>query len=247
MKSNVTSFLESLEELNNANTITIKIPSTDRGVEFKLASVSQQKELIGTVFGSEVEGAFKRLNIFNDIIETNSKEDLNFLIVDRDTIILEIRKELIGSSFLKDGVEFDLNDLKPIDMSSINLTKVVKHDGITANLAVPTLKIDTTINKKILDELSKIPSELEKIKQNFNLIISHEAAKYVVDVTIDGMTIVFDEISVYERAKIIDKLPLKLNQKIIDYVSSTKRSLDTALTFSNGIFVEIAAGFLSGD
>lgn len=247
MKSNVTSFLESLEELNNANTVTIKVPSTGKDVEFKLASVSQQKELISTVFGSDVEGSFKRLNIFNGIIETNSKEDLNFLVVDRDTIILEIRKKLIGNSFFVDGVEFDLNDLKPVDVSSIELTKVIEHDGITVNLAVPTLKTDTTVNKKILDELSKITSELEKIKQNFNLIITHEASKYVVDVTINGMTVVFDEISVYERTKIIDKLPLKLNQKIIDYVSLTKRVSNNALKFQNGIFVEIAAGFLSGD
>lgn len=246
MKSNVKSFLENLEELNNSNTVTVKIPSTGNEVEFKLASVSQQKELLSTLFGDSVESIFTRTNVFNRIIEANCKEDLDFLIIDREAIMLAIRKKLFGSSYSIKGVKYDLDNLTPIDTSTLDLTTVVEYDGIVANIAIPTLKTDTDINLKILDDLSK-QIGTDNINEKFALIATHEVSKYIADITINDITIVFDEISVYERVKIVSNLPLKLNTEIVNYITVIKELVEQALTLPDGIFVEIAAGFLSGD
>ena len=96
MTSDVKSVLGSLQELNNANTVSIKVPSTGKNVSFKLASVSQQKELLRSAFDG-VDGVIKRANILNKIITDNSTSDTDFLIIDKNVILIELRKASVGS------------------------------------------------------------------------------------------------------------------------------------------------------
>lgn len=246
MKSNVKNLLGSLKELNESNTIKVTVPSTGKKVDFKLASVSQQKELIRTVFDG-IDGVIKRTNIFNKLIKDNCTEDVDFLLIDRQSILIDIRKETIGAEYKLKDVVYDLNDLKPFDKSSIKLKKKVTHDGITVNLAVPTLALDTEINSKIEAEFAKVTSEDEKVKQSLDLIVSYETAKYIVDVTVGDETIEFSDISAYERKEVVNNLPLALNNKILDYIGTIKDATDKSLTLSDEVVVEIDSNFLSAD
>lgn len=246
MKSNVKNLLGSLKELNESNTIKITVPSTGKKVDFKLASVSQQKELIRTVFDG-IDGVIKRTNIFNKLIKDNCVEDVDFLLFDRQSILIDIRKETIGAEYKLKDVVYDLNDLQPFDKSSIKLKKKVTHDGITVNLTVPTLTLDTEINSKIEAEFAKVTSEDEKVKQSLDLIVSYETSKYIVDVTVGDETIEFCDISAYERKEVVNNLPLALNNKILDYIGTIKEATDKALTLSDEVVVEIDSNFLSAD
>ena len=246
MKSNVKNLLGNLKELNESNTIKVTVPSTGKKVDFKLASVSQQKELIRTVFDG-IDGVIKRTNIFNKLIKDNSKEDVDFLLIDRQSILIGIRKETIGTEYNHKGVAYDLNDLQPFDKSSIKLSKKVTHDGITVNLAVPTLDLDTEINSKLEAEFAKVTNDDEKVKQSLDIVVSYETAKYIVDVTVGDETIEFSDISAYERKEVVNNLPLALNNKILDYIGTIKDATDKSLTLSDEVVVEIDSNFLSAD
>ncbi len=247
MKSNVKSLLSNLQELNETNTIKVNVPSLGKKVDFTLASVSQQKELIRTVFDG-VDGVIKRTNILNKLITDNCiAEGVEFLITDRPSILVDIRKNTIGSTYKHKDVEYDLNDLPAINAKSFKLKKKVTHEGITVNLKVPTLTLDSEVNKKVETEFSKITDEQEKVKNSLDLVVAFETAKYVTDVTIGDESLSFDDISVYERRQIINNLPLALNNKILDYIGTIKEATDDALTLADEVVVEIDANFLSSD
>lgn len=246
MTSDVKSVLGSLKELNNANTVTIKVPSTGKNVSFKLASVSQQKELLRSAFDG-VDGVIKRANILNKIITDNSTEDVDFLITDKNVILIELRKASVGSDITIKDVKYDLNDLSVFKKSDIKLKGSVTHDGITAKLKVPNLTLDTEINTKLGAELAKVTDQQEKIKQSIDVVVSYETSKYIDSIKVGDAVIVFDEISSYERREIVNNLPLKLSNKILDYIGEIKEVTDIAITFDEEVIVEIDASFLSAD
>ena len=210
MNSNVKSFLSNLQELNDANTITIKVPSTGKNVSFKHASVNQQTELLRSAFDG-VDGVIKRANILNKLITDNSTTDVDFLIIDRNTILIELRKESVGSDINIKETKYDLNDLPTFKKSDIKLKATVSHDDITVKLKVPTLTIDTEINTKLGNELAKVTDQQEKIKQSIDIVVAYETSKYIDSIKIGDVEIAFTEISSYERKEIVNNLPLKLS------------------------------------
>ena len=247
MKSNVKSLLSNLQELNDANTIKVNVPSLGKKVEFKLASVSQQKELIRTLFDG-IDGVIKRTNIFNKLITDNCvTEDVEFLLSDRQNILVDIRKHTIGSKYKLKDVEYDLDDLPALDMKSFKRKKKVSHDGIAVNLKVPTLTLDSEVNAKVEAEFAKVSSDDEKVKQSLDLVVAYETSKYITDISLGDETIVFEDVSVYERKQLVNSLPLALNNKILDYIGTIKEATDKALTLSDEVVVEIDSNFLSAD
>jgi len=246
MNSNVKNFLNNLQDINDANIITIKVPSTGKKSSFKLASVNQQKELLRTAFDG-VDGVIKRATILNKLIIDNSVDDIDFLIIDKPAILIKLRSESIGSEIkIKDNT-YDLNDLPEIDLKDIKLKATIQHEGITAKVKVPTLQLDIDINDKLAAELAKITLQEEKVKQSVDIVLAYETSKYIDSIKIGEDEIKFDDISSYERKEIVNNLPLKLNNKIIDYIGSLKQVTDAALTFSDEVMVEIDSSFLSAD
>jgi len=169
MDSNVKSFLSNLQELNETNTATIKVPSTGKNASFKLASISQQKELLRSAFDG-VDGVIRRANILNKIITDNSKSDVEFLLIDKFAILIGLRKQSIGRDITIKEERYNLDDLPQIKKSDIKLTDTVSVDNITVNLKVPTLKLDSEINSKLEKELAKYQDQEEKIKQSVMLL-----------------------------------------------------------------------------
>ena len=246
MNSDVKSFLSNLQELNDANTVTVKVPSKGKNASFKLASVSQQKKLLSSAFDG-VDGVVKRANIFNSLITDNSVEDNDYLIIDRPAILIGLRKESVGSKVTIDDVEYDLNDLSPIKKSDVELKSTISHDGIKVAVSVPNLEVDSNINDKLIAELAKITNEQEKLKQSISLVVSYETSKYIDSIEIGKDVVKFSDISSYERKAIVDNLPLKLSNKILDYIGGVKAVTDKAVTFDDEVILEIDASFLSTD
>lgn len=246
MNSDVKSFLSNLQELNDANTVTVKVPSKGKNASFKLASVSQQKKLLSSAFDG-VDGVVKRANIFNSLITDNSVEDNDYLVIDRPAILIGLRKESVGSKVTIDDVEYDLNDLSPIKKSDVELKSTISHDGIKVAVSVPNLEVDSNINDKLIAELAKITNEQEKLKQSISLVVSYETSKYIDSIEIGKDVVKFSDISSYERKAIVDNLPLKLSNKILDYIGGVKAVTDKAVTFDDEVILEIDASFLSTD
>lgn len=243
--SSVKDFLSNLEKINSSNTISINIPSQNKDVDFKLISVNQQRKLMSTAFDG-IDSVVKRSITLNNIVVENSLEDIDYLTIDRNTILLELRKKIRGSKYKANKKEYDLNDLSPIYIDDLEVEKQISGDSITINLHVPTLSVDTLINKKIQDELLKSDGSKDTGK-NIEMVLSYEICKYIVDITIGEESICFADISVYERNKIVNNLPLSLNNKVIDYIGEVKDISDKALTLPDNVIVEIGSSFLSTD
>lgn len=246
MNSNVKSFLSNLQELNDANTVTIKIPSTGKNASFKLASVNQQKELLRSAFDG-VDGVIKRANILNDLITNNSTDEIDFLIIDKPAVLIGLRKESVGKDITINDETYDLNDLPSIKKSDVKLKASVTEDGINVKLKVPTLAIDSEVNTKLAAELAKVTDQEEKIKQSVSVVVAYETTKYIDSIKIGDDEVVFGDISSFERKEIVNNLPLKLSNKILDYIGSIKKVTDKTITFSDEVIVEIDASFLSAD
>ncbi len=246
MSSNAKSFLSKLKDLNDANTVTVKVPSTGKNAEFKLASVSQQKELLRTAFDG-VDGVITRIAAANQIITDNSVDDIEFLIIDKPAILIALRDASIGTKIKVKDEEYDLKDVKSIKKSDVQLKHKVEHDGITVDLKVPTLAVDTEVSTKLAKEFAKYETVEDKIKQSVDVVVAFETVKYIDVVTVGEDTISFGDISVYERKEIISNLPLALNNKIIEYIGAIKEVTDKAMTVAEEVVVEIDASFLSSD
>ena len=246
MNSNVKSFLSNLQELNDANTVTIKVPSTGKNASFKHASVNQQKELLRSAFDG-VDGVIKRANILNKLITDNSTTDIDFLIIDKNVILIELRKESVGPDITINETKYNLNDLPTFKKSDVKLKATASHDDITVKLKVPTLAIDTEINTKLGTELAKITDQHEKLKQSIDIVVAYETSKYIDSVKVGDAVIVFNEISSYERREIVNNLPLKLSNKILNYIGDIKAVTDRSITFDEEVILEIDASFLSAD
>ena len=246
MSSTAKSFLTKLKDINDANTVKVKVPSTGKSSEFKLVSISQQKDLLRTAFDG-VDGVITRSIAANNIIIDNSVDTKDFLIIDKPAIFIALRKASIGSKIKVEEKEYDLNSVKPIKKSDVKLKHVAEHDGIKVDLKVPTLAADNEVAKKLATEFAKFESVDDKLKQSIDTVIAYESIKYIDKVMVGEDTIEFTDISVHERVEVINHLPLALNNKIIDYIGSIKEATDNAMTVADEVVVEIDASFLSSD
>jgi len=58
--------------------------------------------------------------------------------------------------------------------------------------------------------------------------------KYIKSVEFDGNVINFPEISIKDRVKIVDNLPISINQKIVNYIQDIKKIENEWLTVEVG-------------
>ena len=246
MSSNAKSFLNKLKDLNDSNTVTVKVPSTGKDVEFKLASVKQQKDLIRTTFDG-LDGVIGRASVINKIITDNAVSEEEFLTIDVPGVMIALRNASIGSEIKVKDKKYNLNNVTPVKKSDVKLNHSVEHDNIKVDLKVPTLAVDSQIAEKLSKEFAKFDTIDDKLRQSIDTVISFESAKYIETVTVGEDAITFADISVHERVDIINHLPLTLNNKIVEYIASIKEVVDKALTVAEEVVVEIDAGFLSGD
>lgn len=247
MKNDVKSFLTDLKQVNDSRTVSIVVPSTNKKATFKRFSVTQHKQLIRAAFDG-IGGNVESQNIFNKIIKDNCSEEIDFLLCDRDSILLELRKVSVGTDFKINNKTYNLAELKPYDITDIELTATIvdEDSSLKVDVRVPTLDTDSKINTKAIAELGKL-SEDQQRKRSVEILLIYEIAKYIDTVKISDIELKFDDISIYEKVTIINELPMTVNNKIIDYITKTRAVGTKSLTFDDGAEVSIDAGFLSAD
>lgn len=236
--------IKDLDDLNKQNVIKVTVPSSKEEVEFKLFNVSQHKDLLKSAFEG-YEGVVRSGVIFNDIIINNSDVDYEFSLADRSYILTQIRKESLSSTYKVGSKEYDLNDLPEPDFD-FTYTYEVEYKGITAKIKVPTLVRDTIVSKKLVSEIAKL-NEKQRETDAVNIVLTYEIIKFVDSVEVGENVFNFDNFNLYDSKKLIDSLPLKLNNMIVEVISEFRKQEDKNITFDDGIAVEIDASFLSSD
>jgi hypothetical protein len=245
MNADVKSFLSVLKEVNDTNTISIKVPSLGKKASFTLFNVNQQKQLLRAAFEG-VEGTIKQGSIFNNIVQDNCSVKKDLLVTDKVPIILEMRKSIVGDTVVIEGEDYSLATLGEYDTSDLKIEDEVDASGITVQLKVPTLAGDTDTNSKMINEISKMTDQKKRV-ESIDLVLIYEITKYIDTVCLGDNLVDFKELSIYERKAVVNELPLAVNNKVIKFISNTKDVETSNLKFEDGTVLTIDTSFLNAE
>jgi hypothetical protein len=243
--SDVKSFLDELRELNDKELIDVFVPSINKTVPFKPLSVKQQRDVIKTLLGS-VESSISISTVFNNIIKENTTQKIDFKYYDRNKILLDIRRQSVGDNITIEKEVYNLNTL-PTYSFKPKETATFEYNGITVKVGIPTLEEDTKITDKSITEISKLTADDKKTGHSISLLLVYELMKFVQTIQIDNNIIVLSELGTFDRKNIIENIPLKLNNIILDFISTYKESEQELFTFNNGTKLNIDASFITGE
>ena len=204
-------FLKKLSSLKND--FKVYVPSLKKEVVAKPITLKQQKDIISTSING-VLGALQFAETINNVILSNVEGD-DFFAFDRIPIILGLRAHSLGDKVKADNGEIvSLSPclLKAKTPTKFKLTSKVSIDDIKIDLRMPTLTEENKIIKKCILDIDKLKDE--NLSEAMGLIYIFELIKHIDSVTIDDQTVVFNDLKVVDRLKIVEELPLELYEKI---------------------------------
>tara|TARA_R110000772_G_scaffold113691_3_gene217982 strand:- start:2546 stop:3316 length:771 start_codon:yes stop_codon:yes gene_type:complete len=240
----LSNFIKDLDSLSEKNKTKLTVPSQGKSYNFSLFNVQQHKSVLKTAFEG-FTGVIKSNNIYNDILKDNCEEPVEFSLADRSYVLLGLRKESLSNNYIVDDERHDLNKL-PEPSFDFKYEDVLEYNGITVEVVIPTLARDTAINKKLISELSKL-TDNKKEKETLNMAVTHEVVKFIKSVKLGDNIFVFDDFNIYESKKLVESLPLKLNNEVLLWIGEFKKKEEKNLTLEDGTIVEIDASFLASD
>lgn len=216
MENDVKQFIDSLNSVKN----TFEVNQITTGKKFNCFPISfkQQKSLISTVTDGVV-GVLKFQRLLNDIIVENTQEK-NWSVVDKIPVILKMRIESLGGNVKTDSGDLDITTipiLKNIDVES--LTKKLG-GAIDITVGAPTLAEENVVLDYAINLLKK---EGDKdVGKNIGNIYTFEIIKFIKSVKFGDNSLEFKDLSVDNRIKVIENLPLSTNKEIVNFIEQLK-------------------------
>jgi hypothetical protein len=244
--SDIKQFIQQLETINDGEVIDITIPSLKKKGRFRALTVKQHKDIIKTVMEG-FDGSIKTPVTFNNILKENSiDKNIDLKLYDRNHILVELRKATIGNKVKIGDTTFLLSELPKFNFE-YDVEPLIDYKNIAVELEIPNLEKDTHITEKSMFEFSKLSTEEKKVKDSINILLTFEIIKFVKQVKIGELVLSFDKLSLHEKKSIVDTLPLRLNNDIVDYISKYKEYEQSLLTFADGTRLTIDASFLTSE
>jgi len=242
----VNSFIDKLNKLKTEDTVTLKLTSCDKEVQFTRLDVKQQKKLLKHAMdgANGIASCLKELNtiIFDNIVDKTT----NLSSIDKYPILISLRKKSLGDKINIEGNTYSLEQL-PTYMKlpkSLTLAEVEEH-GITVCLELPSLKADTEYLTKIIQEVSKVKEN--QAVETIAVMYTYEIIKFISKIRFSEGEIDFNLIPINERKTIVDNLPVTLNQQILNFINTVREFENNFITFSDGVVVPINTLFLTGE
>lgn len=222
MEDSTKTFLEKLQELKERK-IKVDILSTGKKIDASPLSFKQQKDLISTIADGSI-GSLRFQKFVNDIISQNTG-DLSLKVTDKLLIIIQLRMDSIGKMIKigDDEVEISLDkilNLKPLTSKNIK-------GEIKIELEVPTLVEENKIILATIETLKKDGDQ--EVGKNVGSIYTYEILKYIKNISFGEHVVVFQDIPIRDRVKIVDNLPVATNKEIISFVQDIKKLESDAL------------------
>ena len=243
--SDIKSFLDELKQLNEKDCFDVFVTSIDKKVPFKALSVKQHKDIVRSLLGG-VEGTVLVTKIFNDIILENSTQFSDFKLYDRNKILVELRKQSISDKVTIDDKDYLLSEL-PEYKAVFKVSSEFSYKGIDVKLTIPSLELDSKITEKSVIEISKFTSDEKKVSNSINILLAYEIMKFIETIKIDDTLITFSELGTYDKKNIIENLPLKLNNDILEFITAYKEYEQDLFTYSDGAKLNIDGSFLTSE
>jgi hypothetical protein len=216
-----------------------KIDLFDTEVELRPLSFKQQKLLITSGLNG-VAGVLSFLKILNDIlIENTGDEDLK--VYHKIPLVLHLKNAISNADLVRNDTVIKINDIiKNIKPFNHKDTAVVEGNGFSINLKIPTLKDENKIISACIEEIRK--TTVDDISKNVSLIMSYELPKFIESITFGTETLIFKDLSMNERSKIIDNLPADVTANISNFISIVRQYEEDIMTI-DGITVDIDSSF----
>jgi hypothetical protein len=243
--SDIKSFLDELKQLNDKDCFNIFVPSINKKVSFKAFSVKQHRDIIKTMLEG-VEGTISASKLLNTIIKENSTQDIEFKYYDRNKILLDIRRQITGDSVTIKDTLYSIDSLPPFNFT-FKEEEEFEYSGITVKMKIPTLEEDSKITEKSVIEISKFVANDKKVGNSVSTLLIYELMKFIQSIQIEDTIINFSEQSTINKKNIIENLPLKLNNILLEFIAKYKEYEQEFFTFSDGTKLNIDASFLVGE
>lgn len=240
--SNVTDALSALEQVGRLSTYSVKVPSSEAELVFKELNAKQQKELMQSIVDSPFYRTRFILTIYK-ILKENYMGEIDFnrlTILDKQIIILKTRIDCFSPVF-EITTEANVED-KKVDLLALYeaaqvqvtpLSSTVTIDGvpITVESALPTIKTEFTLENELHKtiEITDINNP-ETLRQTLGNIFVGEISKYITGITINDSFIDFSPLKFKDRIAVLEKLPNKLTQKVVEYIDICKKQIDSITT-----------------
>lgn len=242
--SNVANFIEKLTEAREQELVSVVIPSIDKPVNFYPLNVKQQKLLLR----HSIDGASGMISVLKEmnsiIIENCTDKTVNFLTVDKYPVLLALRQQAIGDEIIINGKQYNIGDLpKSNSLPQKNLTKTIDYKEFKVTLELPSLIQDNNFLVKTISETAKLGED--KVKETLTTMYVYEIAKFITQVSCGDIVVEFDSISIGDKKQIVENLPMKLNQKILNFISSVRELENKFITFADNTIIPINTLFLS--
>lgn len=234
--TSITSFLSILEAQSQKFK---KVDLFDTQVELRPLSFKQQKLLITSGLNGVV-GVLSFLKILNDILIENTSNE-NLKVYHKIPLVLHLRNAIGDTDLLRNDtvikVSDIINNLKPFNHKD---TEVIDGNGFSVNLKIPTLKDENKIISACIEEIRKTTAD--DIGKNVSLIMSYELPKFIESIAFGDETLIFKDLSMGERSKIIDNLPADVAANISNFISKVRQYEEEIMTI-DGITVDIDSSF----
>lgn len=234
--TSIKSFLSILES-QNEQFKTIDLFGTE--VDLKPLSFKQQKLLITSGLNG-VAGILSFLKNLNDIIIENTNDD-TLKVYHKIPLVLHLKKAISKSDIIRNDTTIKIDDIisniKPFTQKE---TEVVDGGGFLINLKIPTLKDENKIISACIEEIKKVT--VDDISKNVSLIMSYELPKFIESIEFGDQTLIFKELSMQDRSKIIDNLPASVTADISNFISNIRKYEEEIMTV-DGITIDVDSSF----
>lgn len=215
MNENTKLILDKLQELGEN---TWEVDTVTKGtVMAKSLNFKQQKELISTIADGTL-GGLKLQKVLNTIVLDNVGD--GFTVLDRLPIIIVLRSKTIGSIYKIDGVEVDLDKIyKKITKIKYPKSPIIKKHGLTISLQPPSIVLDNAV---VFGTIEALKREKDELSKNIQDIYTYEIVKYIDTIEFGSDVLKFEDISLSEKYKIVENLPISVNNEITQYIQKLK-------------------------
>lgn len=208
-------------------------------IDLKPLSFKQQKLLVTSGLNG-VAGVLSFLKNLNDILIENTNND-SLKVYHKIPLVLHLKKAIGNSEITRDDttIKIDdiINNIKPFVHKE---SEVIEGDGFSINLKIPTLKDENKIISACIEEIKRVTSD--DISKNVSLIMSYELPKFIESIEFGDQTLIFKELSMQDRSKIIDNLPASITADISKFIANV-RSYEEEIMTVDGITIDIDSSF----
>lgn len=241
--SEISNILKELQSVEDDSVIDVFVPSVNRLVKFKPLSVKQHHEILKCSIDG-VLGSIKLSTIFNKIIIDNSLESIDFTVYDTEWILLKLRMANVGEHITIKEQIYNLNDLTR-NNKSFNYKEEISYKDIIVQLSVPKIKQDIEISEACYKDFSKGKIEDRLVSETVSSMLSYEVIKFINSVTVNSLTVNFDSITTVDKRKILENLPLPINNMITNYITKYRDHEQVSYTFQDSTSLSIDGDFLT--